>query len=125
MRRPTIRDSILPVVLIAAGAVWLLFNFDWIPSFDWVVTLVLVGSGFGILLLEGVNKRSIIGGPLLIALGVMWFLHFHYWVQWRYLAPLLFIIIGLLMLVARMAVIPESRGSGGAALPPPDAPRNE
>ena len=122
MRSPTLRDSILPVTLIAAGAVWLLFNLDWIPSFDWVVTLVLVGSGLGILLLEGITKRSIVGGPLLIALGMMWFLHFHYWVQWRYLAPLLFIIVGLLMLVARMAIIPEfrNRGSVVASDPPRD-----
>ena len=123
MRSPTLRDSILPVTLIAAGAVWLAFNFDWIPSFDWVVTLVLIGSGLGILLLEGINKRSVIGGPLLIALGVMWFLHFHYWVQWRYLAPLLFIIVGMLMLVARMSIIPDSRDRGVAV--PADEPRRD
>ena len=103
------RDSILPVTLITAGAAWLLFNLDWIPSFDWVVTLVLVGAGVGILLLEGITKKSVIGGPLLIALGVTWFLHFHYWIQWRYLAPGVLIVAGALMLIARMAIIPDTR----------------
>ena len=103
------RDSILPVTLIAAGAIWLLYNLDWIPSFDWVVTLVLVGSGIAILVLEGLTKKSVIGGPLLIALGAAWLLHFHFGVRWRILAPSLFIVTGGLMLVARLAIVPESR----------------
>jgi hypothetical protein len=108
------RDSVFPITLIAAGAVWLLFNLDWVPSFDWVVTLVLIGSGVGILVLEGVTKKSVVGGPLLIALGVTWFLHFHFGVRWRFLAPSLFIVTGALMLVARMPTVPEIRQSGPA-----------
>lgn len=106
------RDSVFPVALIAAGAVWLLFNLDWVPSFDWAVTLILIGSGVAILILEGVTKKSVVGGPLLIALGVTWFLHFHFGVRWRFLAPSLFIAAGMLMLVARMATVPAVRKSG-------------
>ena len=105
------RDSVFPIVLIAVGAVWLLFNLDWVPSFDWVVTLILVGSGVGILLVEGVTRRSIVGGPLLIALGIAWWLHFYYRVHWRYLLPSLVIIVGALMLAARLPRIPERRGT--------------
>ena len=103
------RNSILPVTLIAAGAVWLLFNLDWIPSFNWLITLILIGSGVGILVIEGINKKSIVGGPLLITLGVAWLLHFQYWIQWRFLAPAICIVAGLLMLVARANAIPEAR----------------
>ena len=116
------RNSIVPVTLIAAGAVWLLYSLDWVPRFDWVVTLVLIGAGLGILLLEGITKKSVIGGPLLIALGVTWFLHFHYWIQWRYLAPAVLIVAGTLMLIARMAIIPETRNRGVAI---PDNPRRD
>ena len=104
------RDSIFPITLVAAGAVWLLFNLDWIPSFDWLVTFILIGSGVGILLIEGLNKKSIVGGPLLMAIGVTWLLHFHVGVRWRFLAPSLCIIAGLLMLIARADAIPEMRG---------------
>jgi hypothetical protein len=104
-----LRDSIVPIALIAAGAVWLLFNLDWIPSFNWVVTLILIGSGAGILVIEGTNKKSIVGGSLLIALGIAWFLHFHYYVQWRFLAPAVCIVAGILMLVARTSAIPDTR----------------
>ena len=51
MTSHSMRDSVLPVTLIAGGAVWLLFNLDWVPSFDWVVTLVLIASGAAILIL--------------------------------------------------------------------------
>lgn len=106
------RDSALPVTLIAVGAVWLLFNLHWVPSFDWVVTLVLVAAGIGILLLEGLNRKSVVGGPLLIALGTAWWLHFYYYVQWSYLAPSLVILTGALMLAARLPNLPARRGQG-------------
>ncbi len=102
------RDSILPIVLIGAGAVWLLFNLDWIPSFNWVVTLILIGSGIAILVIEGINKKSIVGGPLLIVLGIAWLLHFYYYFQWRYLAPGVCIAAGILMLIARADSISEA-----------------
>jgi hypothetical protein len=116
MPNHSMRDSVVPITLIAAGALWLLFNLDWVPSFDWVVTLVLIGSGVAILILEGITKKSVVGGPLLIALGVTWFLHFRFGIHWRFLAPSLFIVTGALMLAARMAAIPDVRRSG----PPTD-----
>lgn len=103
------RDVVLPITLIVAGLIWLLFNLEWIPSFDWVITLILVGAGIAILALEGLTKKSVVGGPLLIAVGLTWLLHFHYGIRWRFLAPALSIVAGALMLVARSASIPETR----------------
>src|SRR4051794_37785142 len=103
------RDVVLPITLIVAGLIWLLFNLDSIPSFDWVITLILVGAGIAILALEGLTKKSVVGGPLLIAVGLTWLLHFHYGIRWRFLAPSLAIVAGALMLVARSTAIPESR----------------
>ena len=105
------RDSVFPVTLIAVGVVWLLFNLNWVPSFDWVVTLVLVAAGVGILLLEGLTRKSVVGGPMLIALGVAWWLHFYYYIDWRYLGPSLVIIVGGLMLLARLPSLPDRRNS--------------
>lgn len=106
-----VRDSVFPVTLIAAGVIWLLYNLDWIPSFDWVATLILVGAGVALLALEGIHKKSIVGGPLLIAIGIAWLLHFHFGFRWRLLAPALCIVAGVLMLIARSDAIPESRAA--------------
>jgi hypothetical protein len=84
-----VRNAVLPVTLIAAGVIWLLYNLDWIPSFDWVATLILVGAGVALLALEGVHKKSIVGGPLLIAAGVAWLLHFHFGFRGGLRAPAL------------------------------------
>ena len=107
--KESMRDSIFPITLVAAGAVWLLFNLDWIPSFDWLATLILIGSGIGIMAIEGINKKSIVGGPLLIAIGLAWLLHFYAGVRWRSLGPGLCIVAGLLMLIARADAIPDGR----------------
>jgi hypothetical protein len=103
------RDATLPITLVALGVVWLLFNLDWIPSFDWLVTLILVGSGVGIMAIEGINKKSIVGGPLLIAVGLAWLLHFYVGVRWRFLGPGLCIVAGVLMLIARSDAVPDGR----------------
>ena len=113
------RDAVLPITLIAAGVIWLLFNLDWIPSFDWMVTLVLLGSGTAILVLEGITKKSVVGGALLIALGAAWLLHFQFGARWRILVPVLFIVAGALMLLARLAIVPEARRSAEGVKAPP------
>src|SRR5258706_13413985 len=107
MRQSAMRATVFLIPLVAAGVLWLLFNLDWIPSFDWLLTLILVGSGIALLMLEGINKKSIVGGPLLIALGLTWLLHFYIGVRWRYLGPGLCIVAGTLMLIARSSAIPE------------------
>ena len=113
------RDAVLPIFLIAGGLIWLLFNLDWIPSFDWVVAAILLGAGAAILLFEGITKRFIVGGPLLMALGVAWILHFQYAVRWRFLAPGLCIAAGALMLLARLPSIPERRSARPGTPAPP------
>ena len=49
---------------------------------------------------------------MLIALGAIWFIHFYFGIRWRFLVPSLFIVTGTLMLVARMAIVPEIRKTG-------------
>ena len=106
-----VRNSVLPVTLIAAGVIGLLYNRDWLRSCDWVATRSLVGGGIALLALEGCHKKSVVGGPLLIAVGIAWLLHFHFGFRWRLLAPALCIVAGILMLIARSDAIPEVRAA--------------
>ncbi|WP_052190538.1 hypothetical protein [Chitinibacter sp. ZOR0017] len=58
-----------PLALIVIGAGWLLHRLDVLPSVSWIIILGLIAAGVAVLLLEGLNKSSIVLGPMLIAGG--------------------------------------------------------
>lgn len=109
------RDATLPVVLIAGGVALLGWNYGWIPDWNTLVALALVAAGIAILVLDGLTKKSLVAGPVLIALGVGWYGYFDLGWRPRLIVPLLMIFSGLMMLVARFAPVPESRGAGWLA----------
>jgi hypothetical protein len=107
------RDAGLPITLIVVGSAWLLWYFRLFPDVDWIIAVGLVVAGIAILVLDGITKNSIVAGPLLIASGIAWALHDRWQVTWFVLLPSLLILLGVLMLIARRANIPEHRGRRG------------
>ncbi|QLG87323.1 hypothetical protein HQ393_03115 [Chitinibacter bivalviorum] len=97
----------LPVALIVIGSGWLMHRLEIFPSVNWIVILALLVSGFAVLLLEGINKSSIVIGPMLIAGGVTTFFQQQYDLARSVQIPLLLILCGLLMLLARSNKIAE------------------
>lgn len=104
------KDASLPITLIVVGLVWLGWHFHFFPDVDWVISLGFIAGGVGVLVIDGVNKNSVVTGPLLIAIGTAWALHDQYRVSWSVLIPSVLILLGVLMLVARSPQIPEKRG---------------
>ena len=104
------RNAALPVTLIVVGVVGLIWYFGWFPDADAVTTVALIGAGVLVLVLDGLTKSSIVLGPTLITMGTMWFLHDQYRLRWSLLIPILLIVIGALMLVARSSSLPDRRG---------------
>ena len=74
-----------------------------------VIAVGLVLGGIAILYLDGMTKNSIVSGPTLIATGIAWALHDRWHVTWFVLMPMLLVLLGVLMLIARRANIPERR----------------
>jgi chromate transport protein ChrA len=103
------KDAALPVVLIVLGLAWLLNSLDLLPEVHWVWIVGLAGAGVAIMALDGITKSSIIAGPLLILAGLLSFCRQYYGLQWRFIIPVMLIAAGILMLVARVPAIPESR----------------
>ena len=64
------RDATLPVVLIAGGLAMLGWHYGWIPNWNTLVAIALVVAGIAILVLDGITKKSLVAGPVLIALGI-------------------------------------------------------
>ena len=61
------RDATLPVVLIAGGLAMLGWNYGWIPDWNTLVAIALVVAGVAIMVLDGLTKKSLVAGPVLIA----------------------------------------------------------
>jgi len=105
------RNAGLPITLIVVGSAWLLWHFRLFPDIDWIIAAGLVLGGIAILYLDGITKNSIVSGPILISTGIAWALHDRWHVTWFVLMPMLLVLLGVLMLIARRANIPERRVS--------------
>jgi hypothetical protein len=103
------KDASLPITLIIVGVVWLVWHFRLFPDIDWVIALAFAAGGIAVMVFDGINKNSIVIGPILIAMGGAWALHDHYRVSWSLIIPLLLVLLGVLMLIARSAAIPDKR----------------
>lgn len=107
------RDASLPVTLIVVGLGWLLWEFRLFPDVDWIIGLGFIAGGIAVMAIDGVNKNSVVIGPFLVAIGIAWLAHDRYGIHWRLLIPVMLVLLGALMLVARSPKVPE-RGTGAS-----------
>ena len=103
------KNASLQIALIAVGIAWLLWHFRLFPDIDWLIAAALMAAGVAILLIDRFTRTSIVTGPFLIATGIAWMLHDRWNVTWFVLLPSLLVLLGVLMLIARMSNLPESR----------------
>ena len=117
------RGAAFPIALIVFGVAGLVWYYDLFPDIDTLIALGLAAGGAGLLLFEGLSKATAVSGPALIAAGGAWALHGQRGVSWLALIPALFVVVGVLMLVARSPYVPErSRRRGGGARKPVEPP---
>ena len=109
------RGAAIPVALIVFGTAGLAWYYDLFPDLDTLIAAGLAGGGVAVLIFEGVNKTSVVSGPSLIAAGSAWALNDHRGVSWLALIPAMFVVVGVLMLVARSRAIPERSARRDAA----------
>ena len=105
------RDASLPITLIVIGVIGLVWYFRWLPDIDWIIALGFILGGVAVLIIDKINKSSIVVGPFLIVVGVAWWLRDQYRLSWNLIIPSLLVILGVLMLVARSAQIPDKRAN--------------
>ncbi|TAG05336.1 MAG: hypothetical protein EAZ43_02270 [Betaproteobacteria bacterium] len=106
------RDATIPVLLIVGGLALLGWNFGWIPDWNTLIALAFVGAGVAILVLDGLTKKSLVAGPVLIAIGIGWYGYFDLGWRSRLIVPLVMIFAGLMMLIARFAPLPDTKQGG-------------
>ena len=95
----------LPLLLIIAGAIWFLKSTGILPATATLIAIGLAIGGIAVLVMDGINKQSIVSGPLLIYIGAAIYLRSNYLME---TSPLVagMMILGCLLLLSRSSVVP-------------------
>jgi len=99
------KTLILPLLLIAVGAGWLLSVLGVAPSIDWIWTLGLAVVGLLTLAISGIDKFSIVVGPFFFIASGLSILRQSDRLRLELEVPILVILGGVLMLIARLPAI--------------------
>ena len=95
-----------PILIIALGVGWLLTTHNIVPGVNWVWVLGLGVTGVLILVVGGVDKVTVVIGPLLIAATIFSLLRQTGRISVDTEVPSLVIAFGTLMLLARVLPFP-------------------
>jgi hypothetical protein len=100
------KTLLLPILLITVGSGWLLTTLKIAPGIDWVWTLALAVVGLLTLTLYGLDKVTLVIGPFFIAASCLSVLRQTGRLHIDIEVPILVILAGVLLLVARSASVP-------------------
>jgi len=96
-------DATTPILLIIGGLLLLAWNYGWLPERDALIGAAFAFAGVAVLVLDGLNRRTIVVAPLLMAFGLCWYGYFERGWPLRLILPWMMILAGVLMLIARIA----------------------
>ncbi len=96
-------------MLVVFGAAWLAHEAGWFSDWVSLIAVALIIIGAAIPVTEGINRSSVVAGPMLIYCGAAWLLYLHERISERVVWPLGIIVWGLLLLVSRLPQIPDAR----------------
>lgn len=119
---PNKASLLVPILFIILGVGWLLTAIDVAPGIDWVWTLGLAGAGLLTMALGGLDKVTVVVGPFFIVASFLSVLRQSGRMSVDIEVPVLTILAGVLLLVARAEPIPvpkwaaEEKGPGGDPL---------
>lgn len=100
MKQPSL---FLPLALVIIGAIWFLKSTHILPATSVMVAAGLVIGGVAVLVLEGINKQSIVAGPFLMYCGAAVY-GYSQQTPFHSIKPLIalgMMVLGLLLLLSR------------------------
>jgi hypothetical protein len=104
--KPDKKTLLLPVLLIVVGTGWLLTTMGIAPQIDWIWTLGLATAGLLAFVIGGFDKTTFVAGTFFIAASFLSLLRQTGRVSIDIEVPILVILCGILLLIARHPVIP-------------------
>lgn len=106
---PSKKTLILPILLITLGTGWLLTTLGVAPGVDWIWTLGLAVAGILTFALCGLDKATVVAGPFLLIASCLSVLRQTDRLSVDHEIPILTIIAGFLLLIARHPSIPTPK----------------
>lgn len=103
---PDKKTLLLPALLIIVGVGWLLTALGFAPGIDWIWTLGLAGVGFLAFVVGGFDKVTFVAGSFFIITSLLSVLRQTGRISIDIEVPILVILAGVLLLVARHPAIP-------------------
>lgn len=97
------KKLIVPILIIIVGSTWLLNVQNILPGVDWIWTVGLAAVGILTLAVGGLNKLTIVIGPLLLVASICSLLRQTNRLSLDHEIPILVIVIGILMLIAQLS----------------------
>ncbi|MFO0012055.1 MAG: hypothetical protein ACK553_04870 [Planctomycetota bacterium] len=107
--KPDKKTLLLPVLLITIGIGWLLSTLGVAPNIDWVWTLGLAAAGLLTLAIGGFDKSTVVVGPFFLIASFLSVLRQTGRISLDVEVPILVIVVGVLLLIARVTAIPNPR----------------
>jgi hypothetical protein len=118
---PDKKTLVFPILLVTVGTGWLLSTLGVAPRIDWVWTLGLAAVGLLAFVAGGIDKFTVVIGPLFIIASCLSVLRQTGRLDLDVEVPILVIVAGVLLLIVRHPVIPvpnwiveEKKRAGGA-----------
>ena len=105
-RKPAIAISFL---IVAVGIAWLLNAMHIVPNLDWVWIIGLGVSGILLLTVTRLDRFNFVAGLSLIVSSVLAALRQSGTITVNIEAPVLFITVGILLLLAQLLPLPSTR----------------
>ncbi|WP_066565806.1 hypothetical protein [Snodgrassella sp. CFCC 13594] len=105
-----------PLLLIIIGALWLLKSTDILPATTTLVAAGLVVAGVAVLVLDGINRQSVVSGPMLMYVGAATYAKSEGWLGYSPLMALGMVVLGCLLLLARSAFVHSKHAQAAASI---------
>ncbi len=99
----------LPLFLIGIGVGWLLTSLEVIPEVNWLWPGMLAACGALVLIMGGLDKFTIVFGPLLLLASVFSVLRQTDRIALNVEMPALMIVLGVLVLIAQLSPLPAPK----------------
>ncbi|MEX2114580.1 MAG: hypothetical protein WD845_15405 [Pirellulales bacterium] len=104
--KPDKKTLVPPILMITVGAGWLLTTLGIEPEIDWIWTLTLAVAGVMTFAVGGLDKVTMVVGPFFIVASCLSVLRQTDRLQPNVEVPVIVIVAGLLLLIARSPAVP-------------------